>query len=251
MGADDDRVGAEGQRIVEPQRERLGYERLDDLAPVGVPRIRRDDRAPVVEGTEGEVEVIEPRVDQLHRAHGRPGERGEVGVRARVTAEAVAREQDPTEGQRVAGTLEGDAFGQRVDDEPLLLEPLDVVRHLRLALGMAEAAGHELVAVHDARVGGEHEVGQVRVGLHHLDVRACGAERVEQALPLVACPLEVDLDVAVHPRVDLVEHVEVLGRAHQVAPAPPERSALDFGHGSRCSTRLRRKRPTSVTMPRA
>ena len=164
-------------------------------------------------------------------------------MRARVTAEAVAREQDPTEGQRVAGTLEGDAVGQRVDDEPLLFEPLDVVRHLRLALGMAEAAGHELVAVHDARVGGEHQVGQVRVGLHHLDVRACGAERVEQGLPLVACPLEVDLDVAVHPGVDLVEHAEVLRGTHEEPAAPTQRQ--------RWSASVERKRPTSVTIPRA
>src|SRR5207237_9307643 len=101
------------------------------------------------------------------------------------------------------------------------------------------------------------EVGDGRVRLHHRALCAGGAQSIDEALPLVAGPLEVDLDAAVHPRVDLVEHVEVLGRAHQVPPTPREGSALDTGalsrsaHGSRCSTRLRRNRPTSVTMPRA
>src|SRR5205807_5228667 len=66
-----------------------------------------------------------------------------------------------------------------------------------------------------------------------------------QPVPLLARPLSVDEHLAVHPRVDLVEHAEVLRRAHEVSVTPRE------GHPQRCSASRPRKRPTSVTIPRA
>ena len=65
---DHHRVGAERQRLVVGQHERLGHQRLDHLAAVAVPAERGDDGPAVVERAEREVEVVQPLVDQLDRA---------------------------------------------------------------------------------------------------------------------------------------------------------------------------------------
>ena len=89
---------------------------------------------------------------------------------------------------------------------------------------------HEDVAVDEPGVGGEHEVGHVRLRFEELDLRAGGAQVGDQCVPLLLAAIAVDGDLAMHPRVDLVEHSEVEGRAHQVAPAPRQ-----LGHPVRTS----------------
>src|SRR5439155_9924697 len=110
---------------------------------------------------------------------------------------------------------------------------------------MAEPARHETVALDQPRVRGEHQVGEPGPRIEDLDMRAGAFDGRAQPLPLVAGTVEVDRDLSVHPRVDLVEHPEVLGRAHEVAPAPVE------PHVQRAAASSRRNSPTSVTMPRA
>src|SRR6476469_6852922 len=113
---------------------------------------------------------------------------------------------------------------------------------------MPEPTGHELPAIDDAGVGGEHEVRQIRVRLEHLDFCAGRSQRLYQAVPLFAGPVRVDRHLPVHPRVDLVQHAEMIRRTHQVPEAPAEGHAR---YWTRYSARRPRKRPTSVTRPRA
>ena len=107
--------------------------------------------------------------------------------------------------------------------EAVVAEPGHVVGRLPLTLGMPEAGGDELPAVDDAGVGREHQVGQPGHRRHELDLRAHGLQHRDQAVPLAPGLVGVHPHLAVHPGVDLVEDLEVLGRAHQEAPAPGER----------------------------
>ena len=88
-------------------------------------------------------------------------------------------------------------------------------------------------------------VGQTRLRVEHFDLGAGLPQHGDQPLPLGPGHIEVDGHLLVHPRVDLVEHPEVLRRAHE-EPLPPRGR-----QGTRCSARVCRKSPTSVTMPRA
>ena len=126
------------------------------------------------------------------------------------------------------------------------------MRDLRLPLRMAEPAGHEAVALDQPRVRGEHQVGEPGPRIEDLDMRAGALDGRAQPLPLVAGTVDVDRNLSVHPRVDLVEHPEVLGRAHEVAPPPVEVAPVGRRrHGQRAAASSRRNSPTSVTMPRA
>src|SRR5438552_15991466 len=97
---------------------------------------------------------------------------------------------------------------------------------------MAKARGDESVAVHETGVGGEHEIGNVWRGVDELDGRSCGDERVDESLPLVVGAVDVYRHLAMHPRIDLVGDGEIVGPAHQVAPAPIE-AALPIETGGR------------------
>ena len=121
-----------------------------------------------------------------------------------VTAEAVARDQHATEGQRVAGPFVRHPQRQLVNREPGGFEPGDVERRLGLPFRMAEPARDELVAVDDAGVGGEDEVGHRLVRIHQLDRRAGGAQVPDQLVPFGPRPIAVDGDLLMHPRIDLV-----------------------------------------------
>ncbi len=62
--------------------------------------------------------------------------------------------------QGVAGAFEAQWLGQRANAIAGAAEPVDAQRLLATALGMAEAAGQEVIAAHQAGIGGEHQVGQ-------------------------------------------------------------------------------------------
>ena len=137
------------------------------------------------------------------------------GVGAQAVAATRARRRRAARRRRPRA---GRPSGSSSTVEAACREPLDVERRLGLALGWRKRDGHELRAVHDAGVGREDEVGHVRV-------RGPGSRprrRPPAAWPpsVSHCSLRlvaVDLDLAVHPRVDLVEHAEVRRRAHQEA----------------------------------
>ena len=159
-----------------------------------------------------------------------------------VRAVAITGQQDRAEGQGVPRPFVMEAVGQLVDREAVLGEPAHVVGHLGLAFRMAEATRHELRAVDDAGVGGEDEVGQARVGFEQLDFGAGAAKGCDQPVPLGARTVDVDLDLAVHPGVDLVEHAEVLRRAHEETAAPGEGHRVDFNRDVERACRGRGRR---------
>ena len=110
-----DRVGAEAERLLVLEPQRLGHERLDHLAAVGVPAHRRADRAAVVERTERDVDVVQPLVDELDGAHGRAGQPGQLGGGRQVGPEPVAGQEAAAEGERVARALVVEVLGQAGD----------------------------------------------------------------------------------------------------------------------------------------
>jgi len=167
-----------------------------------------------VKGAEREVEVVEAGVGQLQGVDGRAEQPRQLQVGGGVGAEPVPGEVGAGEGQGVARALVRQTWRQRRHGVAVGLEPGDVVGRLGLALGVAKAAGHEPGPVHDAGVGGEDHVGQAGLGDERLHLCACVAQRLGEGVPLGAGPFGVDGHLGVHPRVDLVEHLEVLGRAH-------------------------------------
>ena len=112
------------------------------------------------------------------------------------------------------------SFGQAVDLEAVVGEPRGVDLRLALPLRVAEVARHELLAVDDAGVGGEDEVGHLGLRVHRHDLGAGQPQVGDEVLPLLRRQVVLDGHLLVHPRVDLVEHAEVVGRAHEVAPPP-------------------------------
>jgi hypothetical protein len=115
-----------------------------------------------------------------------------------------------------------DIDGQILDVPAVLREPCREHISLGLAFGIAEVTRHEDVAVHDPGVRREHEVGDVRLRLDEFDLCAGSAEIRDELVPLLLAAIPVDGHLAMHPRIDLVEHTEVVGRAHQVAPSPSQ-----------------------------
>ena len=226
---DHDRVGAEGEGLLVGQPQRLGHERLDHRRAVAVPAHRRRQGPPVVERAERDVEVVQPLVDQLDRAHTAPAsEPGQVRWPPAVAAEPVAR--------RAARRRTGSASpapswsrsaGSRSTVQAVLGEPGGEVLGLGLPLGVAEVRGDEL------RSGGRRALTMPALAVNTMSGTSGGwamsstsapaSRRVAtEPLPLRPGPVDVDAHLGVHPRVDLVEDAEVGRRAHQEAPAPGE-----------------------------
>ena len=182
-------LAQKAERLVVVEHERLGDERLDHLAAVGVPARRGDDGPAVVERTEREVEVVEPLVDQLDGAHRRAGEPGEVGVGGGVGAEAVAGQEHAAEREGVARALVGDAGGQA--RRPRSRAPR--TRRCRAASrawrsGWRKWVGTNVSPVDDAGVGGEDEVGQVGRGARGARPRRRPAAGWRRARPTARGP---------------------------------------------------------------
>src|SRR5690606_27406981 len=95
-------------------------------------------------------------------------------------------------------------------------------RRLAGAHLMAETRADEAVLEDQPGVGGEHQVGQTRLGLHQLDLRTEPAQGLVQGAPLPAGTLAVGVLLHAHPRVDLVLDAVVIGRTHENACATHE-----------------------------
>ena len=87
---------------------------------------------------------------------------------------------------------------------------------------MAEVARNERRAVDEPGVGGEHEVGHVRLRLEDLDLGTGGPQVGDERVPLLLAAVAVDHHLSVHPGVDLVEHAEMQRRAHEEPPSPAQ-----------------------------
>jgi hypothetical protein len=98
---------------------------------------------------------------------------------------------------------------------------------------MAEPADDEPCPVHETGVGGEDEVGQSGDRRHLLDLGAGRLEVGDHVVPLGVGPVDVDVDLLVHPGIDLVQHAEMVRRAHQVPVAPGQGQGQSRGvsHG--------------------
>ena len=123
---------ASASSSLEPQR--LGHERLDDLAAVARPS--RSGRTIARRSSSGQ--NVRSRwysrssTSSTERT-GDAGQLGQLGVGGGVGPEAVARQQHAAERQRVAGALVVELVGQPVDVGAVRGEPREVVR--RLAAG--------------------------------------------------------------------------------------------------------------------
>ena len=136
---------------------------------------------------------------------------------------------DDPPGALVAGAEQGDPLvvdvaRETFDVPPALGEPRGEHLRLGLALGVPEVRRHETagVGIEEAGVGREHEVGYTLGLVDGVDGRAGVDQRPVQRVPLAERSVDVDRDLLVHPRIDLIEHAEVLWWAQEVVPAPVE-----------------------------
>jgi hypothetical protein len=169
--------------------------------------------------------VVQPRVDELDGLDRPAEDPAQLRDGGGVAAERVAGDEDGVvalrcERQRVAGPLVVELLRKSIDLEPVVGEPRRVDLRLALPLRVAEVARHELQAVDDAGIGREDEVGHLRLRVHRHHLRAGEPQGRDEVLPLLRRQVVLDGHLLVHPRVDLVEHPEVVGRAHEVAPPP-------------------------------
>ena len=196
----------------------------------------------VVERREAGVQVVVAGVDQAQRDDLDAQDARGLGVRGHLGAEAGAGEHPVADDDEVALALV-DVLG--LDDlDAELAQPGGEGRRLRSALRVGEA-GAERPAAHDERpVRGEDHVrlpGQRRRALDDVPEPLVD---VHQPLPLPQREVAVDGDVGVHPRVDRVADLEVLGSADEVpaarrGAAGRRRSGLEDGHGRSWDARRR------------
>src|SRR5690606_30631374 len=197
------------------------------------------------ERAEARIDVVEARVGQPDRHHLDAEELLDLGMRLDFGTETVARPEARRAAiqQAVACALEADLLVEVEELETVLPEPLLEVRLLGTPLVRHEMAGDRLVAVHDARVRGEHHVRQVGLGIDRDDVGVLG-ERVAQGLPLLPCEILVQGTlVPRHPRVDDVLHLEVIGRAHQYPVPELLHRELAYAVGRRIRASMQRTLP--------
>ena len=218
--ADHDGVRAERGGLIVGERDRVGHERGDPPRALLVERARRVERRVRVQRAEDDVDVVVARVGELDGRDRTGDDPPEVDVCPGRGPRPVPGDKRLAERQRVAGALLRDVLAQRADREAVLRKPAHGVRGLGTALDVAHARRHERVAVDDPEVGGEDEVGQAGLRREHLDLGTSVAVRRDERVPLALRALAVDRDRGVHPRIDRVRHVEVRGRAHEVAPPP-------------------------------
>jgi hypothetical protein len=225
--ADHDRVCAELRALLGVEQERLGDELRDHRAAGLGERRRHDHRAPLAERAQGQIQVVEARVHQLDRARSRAGEPRELGVGLLARPGPPAADEPPAEGKRVARALLDRAVGERRHAVAVVREPRLEVRALVAPLRVQHPGGDERVADHEAGVRGEDHVGEVGPRVDRAHVGPGAAERRDQLVPLRAGARAVHRYREVHPRVDRVRQLEVVGRAHEVAAAPAERRGGD------------------------
>ncbi len=176
--------------------------------------------APVAQGREAGVEVIEPLIDQAQRHDFDIQRFADRPVRFQRASHAVARPQNRTfiaSGlkQRVAFAFEGRIGRQIQRLVARSLKPFGKQRHLRLALGHPERSRHEPVTDHQPGVGREAHVRQMLAAIDHLHVGQ-PADNPVQHVPLLGGHFASrPAHVAFHPRVDHVLHAEMRRSAHE------------------------------------
>ena len=136
-------------------------------------------------------------------------------------ADAVPGEQGRVDQREVTFTLV-DAKSRR-RRETLALEPFPVPALLRASFGMAEPRRQHAPREREPAVGREHHVGQPGHGIHQPHLVPERPVHLHEPLPLAERAGPVDRDRRVHPRIDGVDDVEVLRRAHEecAPPCPP------------------------------
>ncbi len=99
----------------------------------------------------------------------------------------------------------------------MLFEPATVDGFLALPLLAAEAAQHHRAIHNQTGVGGEDQIGQVFARRHQAHLRAA-FDDVLESRPLIERPNAVGEGVlALHPGIDDIGHLEMIGRTHQNA----------------------------------
>ena len=166
------------------------------------------------------VQVIEPLVDQAQGSDFDIQGFTDRPMRFQRTAHPVSRPQHGTVfavrlKQSVSFPFER-GICQRVRNlEAGGTEPLRVHRRLRLSLVHAERTGNEMVANHQAGIGSKAHIRQVIRPFEHLDFGQSADDPV-QCVPLLhGDRFPHTSNMAFHPRVDNVLHVEMRGPTHQ------------------------------------
>ncbi len=140
---------------------------------------------------------------------------GHLGVAGAVAAEAGAREDRVADEEDVALALV-DLLGH-AHVEARLAEPVHVRGALGLALGVLEGGAVRDAVEREPAVGRVYHVGQPGDPVDEVDLEAEAHVGVVEGLPLAHRERRVGRDGGIHPRVDLVDHVEVVGPAHEHA----------------------------------
>src|SRR5207237_239263 len=104
--ADNHRVASKSLRLLLDDRDQLRNVLRQYRAAIGIERIGEIDRLVGRKWTEARVKMIESLVHQLQRQHHAFEHFAQMQVPGRVAANAIAREQDRSAEQRVAGPLE-------------------------------------------------------------------------------------------------------------------------------------------------
>src|SRR5262249_56847426 len=96
---------------------------------------------------------------------------------AHVAADAIAGEQRSAAEERIARSLEVHSFLQMFHREAVRAEPSVKIGCLAGADFMAKARAEKALAIHQAGVGRENQIGQTRLRRHQLDGHTQSAKR--------------------------------------------------------------------------
>jgi hypothetical protein len=134
-------------------------------------------------------------------------------VRGERAAEARSGQQPVTDQEEVTFAFVAFGGGHQIR-QAVSGEPGVVGRAFRGALRVGEAGRHGAVADDQSAVGGEHHVGQTRDAGHHLHGVSVFGVGGAQRLPLREGQRAVDGLGGIHPGIDGVGDLEVIGTAH-------------------------------------
>ncbi len=216
MAAVRHRVEPQHRRVLRGGQHRVGVQPPEHLAAALAERagVVGD----VVVGQHGQrgVQVVVAGVDELQADDRQPEQLLHLGARARVGAEAGAREHPVADDEEVALALV-DPRRRRDRLQGGRGEPAQVGRTLGGPLGEGEARPEGATGDDEPAVGREHHVRQAGLGLDEVHLVPEVEVGLAQHLPLRHGQRAVHDDGRVHPGVDGVRDGEVLRPAHEVA----------------------------------
>ena len=172
--------------------------------------------------------MVKALVHQVQRQHLNIQPLGHQPVGIELGAEAVARPQPApfTIQQGIASPLKGQFCRQGKHLVPLGLKPVFEEGLFALAFGVEKAAQHHLIAQDQPGVGGKHHIRPALLGLDQINIGAIGNDLVEILPLLLGRRQGCTMNVTLHPGVDHIVHLVVVGGAHEKANGGGHRKRL-------------------------